>query len=211
MRSSPTSNLRVIEPFRSKDGIRAEVYKSKLGGKPVVVIESDSGRGEDAEVVLNVREAHDLMLWLQCALELPAVETTTEQSVGKLVIDYAMELETTRKALAETIEYARQWMPSDRYRYAHLMCRGVVHSSSEEPTANLGANIRHDGGIAICGWCGFALITNEPRQCCPQGQAYDAASTFRASEKASGKHDSSCVYYYGKPCDCGAVNGTRDE
>lgn len=86
-----------------------------------------------------------------------------------------------------------------------------LERSPLEPTANLGANIRHDGGIAICGWCGFALITNEPRQCCPQGQAYDAASTFRASEKASGKHDSSCVYYYGKPCDCGAVNGTRDE
>ena len=62
------SNLRVIEPFGSKDGVRAEVYISKLGGKPVVVIEADTGSGEDAEVVLNVREAHDLMLWLQCAL-----------------------------------------------------------------------------------------------------------------------------------------------
>lgn len=29
-------------------------------------------------------------------------------------------------------------------------------------------------------------------------------------EKASGKHDSGCVYYYGKPCDCGAENGTGD-
>lgn len=74
----PTSNLRVIEPFRSKDGVGAEVYKSKLGGKPVVVIEADNGTGDDAEVVLNVQEAHDLMLWLQCALsaETSSVETT---------------------------------------------------------------------------------------------------------------------------------------
>lgn len=65
-----------------------------------------------------------------------AVETT-EQPVGKLIIDYAMELQTARKALAETIEYARQSMPSDRYRHARLMCRGVVHTSPEEPAEQL--------------------------------------------------------------------------
>lgn len=57
--------------------------------------------------------------------------------------------------------------------------------SPEEPTANLGANIRHEGGVPVCGWCGFAMITNEPRQCCSQGRAYDAASTFLAPEKAN--------------------------
>jgi hypothetical protein len=43
---------------------------------------------------------------------------------------------------------------------------------------NLGANIRHEGGVPICGWCGFALIVNTPRKCCSQGAAYDSASTY---------------------------------
>ena len=68
MTSDPTSNLRFIEPLRSKDGVRAEVYKSSLGGAGAVIIEADTATGDDAEVTLSAREAHDLMLWLQCAL-----------------------------------------------------------------------------------------------------------------------------------------------
>lgn len=41
-----------------------------------------------------------------------------------------------------------------------------------------GANIRVEHGVAVCGYCGFALITNLPRDCCAHGRAYDAASTY---------------------------------
>lgn len=53
---------------------------------------------------------------------------------------------------------------------------GLVHRSAGAP--NFGANIRHDGAIPICGWCGFALIVGGPRGCCEQGRAYDSASTY---------------------------------
>lgn len=45
-----------------------------------------------------------------------------------------------------------------------------------------GANIRHEGAIPVCGWCGFALIVEGPRQCCKEGAEYDRASTYRVSE-----------------------------
>jgi hypothetical protein len=38
--------------------------------------------------------------------------------------------------------------------------------------------IRHENGIAVCAWCGFAMVSNEPRQCCPKGIAYDKDSTY---------------------------------
>jgi hypothetical protein len=79
-----TSNLRVIEPFRSRDGVEAEVFVSGIGAAPIVVIKANTDAGEDAETVLNVHEARDLMLWLQCALGLPAVETTAGRSVESL-------------------------------------------------------------------------------------------------------------------------------
>lgn len=37
-------------------------------------------------------------------------------------------------------------------------------------------NICHQGGIAICGFCGFALIVAGPRECCDQGRAEDHPS-----------------------------------
>lgn len=65
---SSNTKLLVIEPYRSKDGVTAEVYYSKLGGTGAVVIQADTGSGEEAEVVLSLQEVYDLALWLQCAL-----------------------------------------------------------------------------------------------------------------------------------------------
>ena len=77
--------LRLIEPYRSKDGVTAEVYFSKLGGTGAVVIEADTGTGEEAEVVLSMQEAHDLMLWLRCAIGMNAVETTERREKAWLI------------------------------------------------------------------------------------------------------------------------------
>lgn len=71
-------SLRFIEPFRSKDGVQAEVYKYSLGGEGCVVIKADTATGEEAEVTLNIVEAHDLMLWLQCALGLDKPSSAVE-------------------------------------------------------------------------------------------------------------------------------------
>ncbi len=38
------------------------------------------------------------------------------------------------------------------------------------------------GGIAICGFCGFALIAGRYRGCCEQGIAEDDAAAKRAAE-----------------------------
>lgn len=84
-----TSKLRTIEPFSSPDGIRAEVEFHKLGGSGCVVVTGDTPGFEQEEVVLSAREAHDLMLWLRCALglsERSASETSCryEAAVGSV-------------------------------------------------------------------------------------------------------------------------------
>ena len=81
-----TSNLRVIEPFRSKDGVKAEVVKYSLGGAGCVVIQADTATGDEAEVTLNATEAHDLILWLQCALSMRPDETTAVKLAGSAAL-----------------------------------------------------------------------------------------------------------------------------
>lgn len=64
------SKLRVIEPYRSPEGVTAEVFFTKLGGTGAVVLNDTVPSFGEQEIVLGLREAHDLMLWLQCALGL---------------------------------------------------------------------------------------------------------------------------------------------
>ena len=33
---------------------------------------------------------------------------------------------------------------------------------------------RVESGITVCDFCGFALVTNDPRQCCERGSQSDA-------------------------------------
>lgn len=61
-----------VENYRSKDGVRAHVFHSTLGGDDIVVIEADTVGGDDAEVMLNVAEVASLRDWLAQALEAPA-------------------------------------------------------------------------------------------------------------------------------------------
>ena len=42
-----------------------------------------------------------------------------------------------------------------------------------------GPNFRHEGGLLLCGWCGFVILVSGPRQCCERGKAWDANSTYR--------------------------------
>jgi hypothetical protein len=77
--SDRTSNLRIIEPYRSKDGVTAEVTKYFLGGAGCVVIQADTATGDEAEVTLSAKEAHDIMLWLQCALKIIPDDKLEEQ------------------------------------------------------------------------------------------------------------------------------------
>lgn len=60
----------------------------------------------------------------------------------------------------------------------HMWFSGNLDQRCECCKGNLGANIRHEGGIPICGWCGFALIVGGPRQCCKEGANYDKDSTY---------------------------------
>lgn len=60
----------------------------------------------------------------------------------------------------------------------HMWFSGFTDQRCSECKSNLGANIRHEGGVPVCGWCGFALITNQPRKCCEQGAEYDKSSTY---------------------------------
>ena len=75
---SSNPKLRTVEPFHSSDGVEAEVYFGSIGRPSIVVIAANTAKGDPAEVTLDARECHDLMLWLQCALsaEPPAVETS---------------------------------------------------------------------------------------------------------------------------------------
>lgn len=50
--------------------VTAEVFVSKIGCAPSVVLEFDTEEGETGSTMLNATEATDLMLWLQCALGL---------------------------------------------------------------------------------------------------------------------------------------------
>lgn len=50
-----------------------------------------------------------------------------------------------------------------------------------------GPNIRHEGGVPVCGWCGFAMIVEGPRQCCPQGIAWDRDSTYLLQQEPEGR------------------------
>lgn len=65
---APSKKLTQVEDYRSKDGVRAHVFPSRLGGDDIVVIEADTAAGDDAEVVLNVAEVASLRDWLTSAL-----------------------------------------------------------------------------------------------------------------------------------------------
>lgn len=61
--------LRMVDNFEGRDGVRAEVYKPRIGSKGIVIIQGNAQDGQPSETVLSAREAMDLMLWLKCALE----------------------------------------------------------------------------------------------------------------------------------------------
>lgn len=54
----------------------------------------------------------------------------------EIVTDLSNQVDDLRAMLAETIEYARQTMPTARYRLARLMCGGVVHNSPSDETCD---------------------------------------------------------------------------
>ena len=132
---SSNQKLRVIEPYRSKDGVTAEVYFSKLGGTGAVVIEADTGTGEEAEVVLSMQKAHDLMLWLRCALGMNAVETKA--------LNAAMTQEMQRaewRHIHSVLREAQQRIQADGVRHSWMdgaigiaEARAKGEGLSEEP------------------------------------------------------------------------------
>ncbi|MGQ0834979.1 MAG: hypothetical protein ACT4O5_08700 [Gammaproteobacteria bacterium] len=76
MNPSPSKKLNKAEDYRSKDGVRAHVFASRLGGDDIVVIKANTAAGDDAEVVLNVSEVASLRDWLTSALPASALEPT---------------------------------------------------------------------------------------------------------------------------------------
>lgn len=70
-----TSKLRSIEPFRMNGFTLAEVFVSSIGLPHALAMQFDTEDGGEASVTLTAREAHDLMLWLQCALGLSGAST----------------------------------------------------------------------------------------------------------------------------------------
>jgi hypothetical protein len=78
----PSKKLSRIEPYRSKDGVRAHVFPSRLGGDDIVIIEADTAAGENAEVVLNVAEVASLRDWLSKASPASSDEPETAPHSG---------------------------------------------------------------------------------------------------------------------------------
>jgi hypothetical protein len=63
----------------------------------------------------------------------------------------------------------------DAWRTLHQMDKALEVALAQTD----GPNIRYEGAVAVCGWCGFALIVAGPRECCEKGREFDA--------KAAGK------------------------
>lgn len=79
---------------------------------------------------------HDEKDWKRDQLSLIewiAARHTVEQNVvlNSKELDYARELAKTRAILAETLEYARQTMPAERYQFARVMCRGAAPETND--------------------------------------------------------------------------------
>lgn len=144
-----SSNLKLtkIDQFRSRDGVRAQVYVSGLGGDPIVVIEADTVGGDPAEVTLNVKEAAALHAWLGRALGF-VPETPTDLPpmprcvyCGKLYETHPQNpnawlhectVRPVRTAQVKTTPPLREFA-FDRYRNGKLMAEGiVVHTATEE-------------------------------------------------------------------------------
>jgi len=81
-RTSVNSQLRVIEPFRMHGYTFAEVFVSAIGLPHALALTFDTEDGGEGTLTLTARDAHDLMLWLQCALSKSSVpnETATRQT-----------------------------------------------------------------------------------------------------------------------------------
>lgn len=70
----PSKKLTMVADYRGKDGVRAHIVATPLGGDDIVVIEADTVGGDEAEVVLSVAEVESLRDWLTSMLPASALE-----------------------------------------------------------------------------------------------------------------------------------------
>jgi hypothetical protein len=159
-----SSKLRVIEPLRVYGHILAEVFVSSIGLPPALAMQFDTEDGGEASVTLTAREAHDLMLWLRCALDLPPQqdETAANHPAAQVAGDYLTTSLAQFIVRAQHLLIEEQEKPDQDNALVSFLCDAVRLARENGRLATAPLQVETKAESHYCIDCNEA---HDPRSC----------------------------------------------